>query len=257
MLINPNKPSANPPKPSSTQNGGTRYQIQRMLPRHFKMVELHIAGLSNRAIAQAVECSAVSVGIVLNSPIVRKEVQQRLVESRNNPNGTISQEIEAYESRVRGILEDGAELAAETIIDLTGSSDDDSIKLRASTTILDRVIGKVEPQHSPDGPQLKIEIDAKQATLIMVALNESKETKETPQDAQANESTADSSNADSSSGEQEDVHQAPIGSSGLGHRPTEAQAPTSGREVKLVKPVKNLTLPSLSEIKLVKNLNGI
>jgi len=224
--------------PDSPPNG-RKQQIHRMLPRHFKMADLHVAGLNNKAIAEVLGCTSASVGIVLRSPIVKKEIQERLAVSRENPNGTIHQEIEAADNRARSLILENAPKAAATLVELL-DCDDASVQLRASGSILDRAIGKPESEHAAGEATLRIEIDSKDATLIMIAL---KESKEIPYDGQVNESTADRQDADSSDlSEQVNVHQTPVSSTGVGHRPSEAQAPEAGR--------------TLSQVKIVKNLNG-
>ena len=219
-----------------TPPNGRKQQIQRMLPRHFKMVDLHVAGLTNRAIAEILGCTPTSVSIVLRSPIVKKEVQIRLYESRDNPKGTIHQEIEAADDRARNLIVESAPNAAAVLVDLL-DADDDSVKLRASGSILDRAIGKPESQNASGEAQLRIEINSKDATLIMIALKESKESP----DAEVSQSTADGHDAHSSDlSEQGEVHQTPNLSAGVGHREAEAQAPTSRRQIDGVKLVTNL-----------------
>ncbi len=218
---------------------GRKQQIQRMLPRHFKMVDLHVSGLTNRGVAEILGCTATSVSIVLRSPIVKKEIQRRLGESRNNPNGTIHQEIEAADDRARSIIVDAAPSAAATMVSLM-DSDDASVQLRASSSILDRAIGKPESEHAAGEAVLKIEIAPQDATLIMIALRESKEI---PPDGQINESTADRQDADPSIiSDEEQVHQTSELSAGIGHREAQAQAPEIRR---------------LDQVKLVKNLSQL
>lgn len=206
------------------------------------MVDLHVSGLTNRAIAEIIDCTPTSVGIVLRSPMVKKEIQQRLGEARNNPNGTIHQEIEAADNRARKIIENNAPRAANTMVELL-DSEDSSVQLRASTSILDRAIGKPESENASKEALLRIEIAPKDATLIMIAL---KECKEIPFDGQANESTANGQDADPSNlTQQVNVHQEALSGPRLGHRQTKTQTSTTGREV---------TRIGLSKVKLVKNL---
>lgn len=175
-----------------------RYEIQRMLPRHFKILQLKLAGLTNKAIAEMVGCSAEMVGIVIRSPIFNAEFQRRLKEQNN---GEAQGEIEAFAGKARSILEQNSELAANTQVDLLGC-EDDSVRLRASGSILDRVLGKPEGSEASGGPQVNIQINAQDAQLISVALRESKEITDA-----AEESAADCSAADSSQDGQGSVHQ--------------------------------------------------
>lgn len=199
-----------------SEKGGGNYQIKRMMPRHFRMIDLHVAGLSNVDIAKTLECTPQSVGIVLRSPIVRKEIQRQL---SIKSDGSIEQDLDAFASRALAALEESSEKAANTQIDLL-ESDDDSVKLRASSSILDRVLGKPEPQHASEGAHIKIEINTQDAQLLMVALQESKEISSHAKDTQP---TADGQDASRSVPGQGNVHQASIPGAGVGHRQAEAQ----------------------------------
>lgn len=220
-LINP-IPKANNTKSYTGENG--KHQLQRLLPRHFRMVELHLAGLKNIAIAETLGCTAQSVGIVLRSPIVQKEIQSKM---KDQSHGNISDTTEAYDAKVSGILEKSSVRAAHTLDELMQHSDDDSIKLRASTSILDRAIGKPDSKNAGDGVQLKIEIDAKHATLLMLALTESKESS----NAKDRQSAADRQDADPSqivrSELREETEQRPR----IGYRKAQTQAANAGRKV--------------------------
>lgn len=245
-LINPI-----PQKPSYTGENG-KYQLQRLLPRHFRMVELHLAGLKNIAIAETLGCTAQSVGIVLRSPIVQKEIQTKM---RDQSHGNIADTTKAYDSKVMGILERSSVRAAQTLDDLMQQSDDDSIKLRASTSILDRAIGKPESKNAGEGAVLKIEIDTKQATLLMLALTESKE----HSNAQDAESTTDRQNANSEitqcSQLCEETEQRPR----VRYRKAKAQASDAGRQVtngKEEAQEASTEVLSRSNVKFVENLNG-
>ena len=196
--------------------GSSRFQIQRMLPRHFKMVELHVAGLSNKAIAETLDCTPTSVSLILLSPIVKKEITTLL---QTESNGSITQDLDAYASKAIKALKDNSHRAAQTQIDLL-DCDDDSIRLRASGSILDRVLGKPDSKNASEGTQVKIEIKTQDAQLLILALNESKEISS---NAENTKSTADGQDADSSQNGQGNVCQASITGSGLGHRTSEAQ----------------------------------
>jgi len=173
------------PFPSVAMGGGTKHQIQQMLPRHFKIVHLHVSGLSNVAIAKVLDCSYQTVGIVLRSPLVRAEIQ-RLTIAQNN--GTIQHDADAFASKARMILEENAEKAAQTQVDLLEDADDDSVKLRASGSILDRALGKVEGRETSGGSSITVNIESADVKLLVTALSESKEL----DDAEGSNSTADS-----------------------------------------------------------------
>lgn len=189
------------PFPSAAIGGGSRHQIQTMLPRHFQIVHLKVAGLSNVAIAKVVNCSEPTVGIVLRSPLVRVEMQ-RLMRDKNN--GTIQHDADAFASKARMLLEENVEAAAQTQVDLL-ESEDDSIKLRSSGSILERVLGKVEGREISGGSSITVNIESADVRLLVTALNESKEL----DNAKGPEPTANRENrtTDPSEGTS-DVHQA-------------------------------------------------
>lgn len=158
-------------------------EIQRMMPRHFQMLDLKVAGLPNKQIAAAVGCSTSSVDIVARSPLFRAELNRRL---NNRNKDAVVQEIEAFAGKARSILEQSSEKAAETSVDLLDSPDD-SIRHRASVSILDRVLGKTEAGVSA-GPTINVQINESHAQLLVLALKESS-------DGQGKESSPDSTPA--------------------------------------------------------------
>lgn len=189
-----------------------------------------MAGLTNVAISEVLKCTHQTVGIVLRSPMVKREIQRQL----DSENGSLAQEVEAHESKARSILEKNSGKAADTQVDLL-DSDDDSVRLRASGSILDRVLGKPESPNASEGAQVRIEIKTQDAQLLVLALRESKEISSHAQDS---ESATNGQTADTAGNEQGDVCETPQLSTGIRHRETETQAP----EVRLnVKPVPNLS----------------
>jgi hypothetical protein len=166
------------------------------------MLEMHLAGMSQKAIAEALGCTPQSVGIVMRSALFRAEYNRRLKEQTG---GAIADEVDAFASKARMTLEKNAEKAAETQVELMEDSLDDSVKLRAAGSILDRVLGKAEGREASGGPQVKIEINAQDAKLLVTALNESKEIS----NGEVQDAAADSSAAGPSEDGQGDVHQTP------------------------------------------------
>lgn len=217
-LINPEKPPK-APKPQKLEggDGGGNYHVQRMLPRHFRMLDLKVAGLTNRAIAEMLGCTEQSVGIVSRSPLFKAELNRRLKERNED---AVVAEAESFASKARITLEENAGLAATTQVELL-DSEDDSVRLRSAGSILDRVLGKPEGGDASGGAQVNIQINAPDAQLLITALNESKEI----QHGRRQEPAADSSATDTSENGQRDVHQKNLLGSGLGHREAEAQAP--------------------------------
>lgn len=204
----------------TTKHTGT-HQIQRLLPRHFKMLELTLAGMSQVAIAEMIGCTRQSVGIVQRSPIFRKELQQRQVDMNTE---SVKDVVIKFTEQAQLVLDNNSRRAAECQVDLL-DADDDSVRLRASASILDRALGKPEGSNSATGPTIKVEIQANVAQLLMTALSESKEIYHDSKAAKVTDGQESDNLSDGPENGQTDVHQAPELSAGVGHRPSEAQAP--------------------------------
>lgn len=177
--------------------GGGGYQIQRMLPRHFQMLKLRLAGLKNCQIANILGCSPETVGIVARSPLFIAEYNRRLKDQNDS---AIGEEAQAFASKARIILEENAEKAANTQVDLM-DSEDDSIRLRSSGSILDRALGKTDGPGASGGPSVQVIINTKDAQLLILALKESS-------NGQDQDSAADSTLPEHSVDGEGDVHQA-------------------------------------------------
>ncbi|MHA1962062.1 MAG: hypothetical protein ACW99U_17795 [Candidatus Thorarchaeota archaeon] len=197
---------------------GSQHHIQNMLPRHFRILDLMLAGLKNVEIAEVVGMTPQAIGIISRSPLFKAELNRRL-KDRNGD--AVEEEVTSIVEKTRTILENSAEEAANTQVDLLGS-EDHSVRLRASGSILDRVLGKAEGQETSIGTQVNVQINAKDAHILTQALHESKEIHH---GRIQSEPAADSSATCSSENGQRDVHQASQLSAGVGHREAEAQAP--------------------------------
>jgi len=196
------------------------HEIQRLLPRHFKIMDLMLAGIKQVTIASMLGVTAQMVNIVVRSPIFIKEFQRKLVEQNKQSGNHMQNEMESFAGKARSIIDCNSEKAALTQVDLL-DAEDDSVRLRASASILDRALGKIETATTASSTSVKVEIHAKDAQLLMVALTESKEIF----NAQGNESAANGQDASTPEDGERDVYQASLSSAGVGHRSTEAQAP--------------------------------
>jgi len=116
------------------------YQHQKLLPRHFRLVELFLQGLDHKHIAQMLGMTPQGVMLVYNSPLVQDELARRRVHQQ----ATIDEGTAVDLSKVRQKFELAAEQAADVQIDLLGAEKDD-IRLKASNSILDRVLGSADP----------------------------------------------------------------------------------------------------------------
>ena len=140
--------------------------IQRLLPRHYKIIEFALAGHDTGFIAEALGMNPSSVGKVLSSPLVQHELARRRQSSQEST--TLGEDRSAAVGKARSILELATEKAANVMEELLDSYDP-NIKLRAADKILDRVFGK-DSENRKTGA---VNISAEQIQLLVVALKES------------------------------------------------------------------------------------
>lgn len=201
-------------------------------------MELLLAGYTHVQIAQVVNCTRETVSVLSRSPIFLGEYNRRLA-SQNDKLG--HEHKEAFEDKIKIILAQAAPRAADVQVELL-ESEDDSIRLRASSSILDRAIGKSVDPATSTGTTVNVQINGDRAQLLVSALKES-------QNDQRTDYATDFLCTDASEGEQGDVHQATDECSRLRYREAEAQdrqevvlsprlAHANGRE----------SLPSVSEL---------
>lgn len=150
-------------------------QIQRLLPRHFAMMEMLLAGHTNQTVADTLGISTQCVYVVTRSPVFQAEYQRRLEIMTTESAVALTLDREATMSKARAMLESASTVAATKQVQLL-ESEDESIVLRASGSILDRVFGK---QDSVASPVVTVQISAPDAQLINLALKESLDVKRT------------------------------------------------------------------------------
>lgn len=143
-------------------------EIQRIMPHHFRIMELDLAGLGRKEIAAQVGMSEAGVGNILKSPIYQDEVARRRKDQFREETDAAVQEVRQGTRTAMQKLEDAADKAADTQIGLL-DSDDESIQHRTAKDILDRVYGSGD-----QGGTTNITIDAENVQLIQQALSEDK-----------------------------------------------------------------------------------
>lgn len=183
-------------KPPQRPKGGDRYNITRMLPRHFKILELALAGHAAKAIAESVGMERNSVSMVLRSPLFQAELTKRRRETVAENAEVARNDRDGILGRARITLENAVERAASRQVELL-EADNEAVALKASTLILDRAIGKAEEQTAP-----KVQITIEQANLLCQAEKESN-------NGRRQESTAHSEAANPPEDQQGDVRPEP------------------------------------------------
>ena len=141
--------------------------IQRMLPRHFRMLDLTLAGLGRKDIAETLGVSVQTVSNVQSSPLFQDELERRkLVVDKNVDEGLANTPI-----RAKAILDERSVAAAERLGTLI-ESNDEAVAHRASCSVLNHVLGGEQSKIRP------VVINAEQFQLLQLSLEESKQIRE-------------------------------------------------------------------------------
>ena len=137
----------------------------RLITRHLRIMDLHLAGVKHADIAQEMGCTAPTVSKIVRSPLF----QQALAKRRDELTSKIDTELVSSVSEAKERLEQAALEAARTQIELM-DSDDERVAHMASASILDRVgIGK----RDKDGRDVSVTvISADIMNNLVVALEE-------------------------------------------------------------------------------------
>jgi len=188
------------------------YEIQRLLPRHFRMLDLKVAGYNNTQIAKLLDVSVVGVTTVCRSPLFTAELNRRMKDRNEN---APAEERDAFLGKARSILSENAPKAATVAVDLM-DSDDDSVRLRASGSILDRVLGKPDTKTDVQSSAPTVVINSEVANLLVLALKEvNPNASEKP--------VPNGETTDRSENQQGDVCETVPTCAWIGHRETETQ----------------------------------
>jgi hypothetical protein len=139
------------------------WELRVIKARHKCMVDLHLAGMTNVQIAEEMDCTPESVGMILRSPIVQQEIAQR--------RGSITKHTdEAYTeslAKVREIMGKASPQAARTFVNQL-DHEDPRVAANAAKNVLEHVFGDTK-----DGkPKVVIQIQTEQLQLLQQTLME-------------------------------------------------------------------------------------
>jgi hypothetical protein len=146
-------------------------EIQRMLPRHFKIMELCASGYNPKDIAQATGVTKQTVGNITNSPLFQDELA-RFKETQRDID--TEKEIRA-ENDAMEILRQNSTRAAERTVELM-ESENEKIALSSASEILDRVT-------KSESGRAQIILDSDAINVLFTALRETREAQERKVDA--------------------------------------------------------------------------
>lgn len=142
----------------------TQHEIQRLLPRHYTIVELTLSGYGPKEIAQALGMTPQAVTIITKSPNFQAELSRRRQDQEKQSN-----EVHALGViQSRKMLEEASVMAAQTHISLMDPEycPDPKIRQTSASKILDLVLDDQR------GPKNVIVMQPGSLLLLQQALKE-------------------------------------------------------------------------------------
>lgn len=141
------------------------HQLQRLMPRHFKILELTLAGHDLGTIAEATGLAKNSISAIQRSPVFQLELTRQREKSQEVTIGALDRS--AAMGKAQSILEQNADKAAKTLVDFLDSPDP-NMRFRGADKILDRVFSAKDA-----GSKVVVNVTAEQANLLHIAIQES------------------------------------------------------------------------------------
>lgn len=126
------------------------------------MVDLHIAGLKNTQIAEEMDCTEQSVGMILRSPIVQEEIARR----RGMVDRKVDEATANVVARAKQLLEQNTERAASELCKQIGS-EDKRLSQNACLEVLEMAFGQ---KSNTQGPTVVVNAD--QVLILQQTLSE-------------------------------------------------------------------------------------
>ena len=144
--------------------------IENLNSRHFKIIEYWLEGLKASQIAKKLNMADTQVRHILNSP----QFQHELAIRKASYDCVVNNRIAKVEEDVSETLKSAAIQAADTIIGCM-DSEDENIKLRSASDILDRTGFPKVTRQTSDLSSPSITINEKTAVIIADSLKLDKE----------------------------------------------------------------------------------
>jgi hypothetical protein len=111
------------------------YQLQKLRPRHHEILRLLFLGMNHKEVAERLGITPVTVGIVMNSPLARYELEKLKAEADKNV-VNVSKRAEA----VAELQNAGMEAIKLNRRVMNSSKVDVKIRTRVATHFMDRVV---------------------------------------------------------------------------------------------------------------------
>lgn len=138
------------------------WELKTMKARHKLIIDLHLAGLKNTEIAEEMDNTAESVGMILRSPIVQEELARR----RYAVDKVSDQAVGNVAARAKEILAAASANAAQLLVDQIDHQDP-RVAQNAALSILEESFGTKN-----GGPAMVVNINTNQLALLQQTLSE-------------------------------------------------------------------------------------
>ncbi len=136
-------------------------ELQRLLPRHYKILSLCVEGFTRKDIALSLGMSPEGVGLIINSPLFQDELVKQRASSMQDAR-TLST---VKDQTALNILQEAAVDAANKHVTLLDSENDRTAQMSANS-ILDRVMAG--DKQNVSGMKLDVNI----VNLLQITINE-------------------------------------------------------------------------------------
>ena len=142
-------------------------EIARMLPRHFKMLELAIEGYGAKEIAQALDCTPQSVSLVMRSPLFQSEIARRRDMREKVQDDVAASTVVEARAKLDSLAVEAVDVQGKLL-----NSEDDGVALRASDSILKRVLD------THDGVEGAVNLSVESLQILQLSVRESSDYRE-------------------------------------------------------------------------------
>jgi DNA-binding transcriptional regulator GbsR (MarR family) len=138
--------------------------LQRLLPRHHKIIELSLLGMTIREIADEVGMSPLGVSNVINSPRFQEELATRRV----SHNEAVDNSKVSALSKIKSLIDENAEKAMQVHLDCL-EEEDVRVRQSSASTILNKLF---EGNKQEVGSQSSISISGETIQILNVTIQE-------------------------------------------------------------------------------------
>lgn len=142
-------------------------ELQRLMPRHYEIINLSLAGYGPKEIAQALEMTPQAITLITKSAIFQHEISRR----RANQEEKVDDQLASVPALAKQILENASVEAAMVHVENLGSTNDKTRHSAAEAILTRSAVG--ESKDAQTTPNVTISVES--MNLIVLALKESEE----------------------------------------------------------------------------------